>query len=197
MLKAIQKILLGLLIIIGTLFLLYQGMVYMLARDEILINENEPMSGMDLLKVPIVLEMYRLLDNPPTLTQRQYISDTLSAKQDNSAANELLKIIAREDDLYLGAQRVTESMQRLGLSNTYIVAPFDEEPRIGTAKLETRRIPMRICARFPPHMCKRRLRIWEPCFLNCIIVRREWGVRSRPCTVMTSRKQNARPYWLL
>lgn len=105
--------------------------------DEILINENEPMSGMDMLKVPIVLETYRILDNPPTLTQRQYISDTLAATQENNAANELLKIIAGQDDLYLGAQRVTESMQRLGLSNTYIVAPFDEEPRIGTAKLET------------------------------------------------------------
>ena len=36
--------------------------------SEILINESEPMSGMDLLKIPIVLETYRVLDNPPTLT---------------------------------------------------------------------------------------------------------------------------------
>lgn len=105
--------------------------------NEIAVNESEPMSGMDMLKVPIVLETYRLLDQPPTLTQRQHISNTLAATQDNSSANELLRIISGEDDPYLGAARVTDSMQRLGLRNTYIVAPYDEEPRVGTARLET------------------------------------------------------------
>lgn len=105
--------------------------------DEVLINEDEPMSGMDLLKVPIVLEMYRVLENPPTITQRGYISDTLAATQENTAANALLKLIAGGDDLYVGAQQVTDSMQRLGLSNTYITAPYDEDPRIGTPRLET------------------------------------------------------------
>lgn len=46
--------------------------------DEIAVNADLPMSGMDLLKLPIVLEMYRLLDQEPTLTQAGWISSTLS-----------------------------------------------------------------------------------------------------------------------
>jgi len=106
--------------------------------DEIAINEKEPMSGMDLLKLPIVLETYRVLDRPPTLTQRQYISETLGATQDNTSANELLKIVAGQDDPYLGAEIVTGAMQRLGLANTYITIPYDEEDlRPGEGKLDT------------------------------------------------------------
>lgn len=121
---------------------LHNGVASLFVMDletgrEIAINESVPMSGMDMLKVPIVLELYRVLDQPPTLRQRQYISDTLTASQDNTAANELLKIIAGQDDLYLGAQRVTDSLRRLGLQNTFITVPYDTEPRAGTAKLET------------------------------------------------------------
>lgn len=105
--------------------------------DEIRISETAPMSGMDLLKVPIVLETYRLLDRPPTLTQRGYISETLTATQDNAGANALLALISGQDDPYLGANMVTESMQRLGLANTYIITPYDTDPRAGTAKLDT------------------------------------------------------------
>ncbi len=121
---------------------LHGGVASMFVMDletgrEIVINEQAPMSGMDMLKVPIVLELYRIMDQPPTLTQRQYISTTLAATQDNTSANELLKLISGQDDAYLGAQQVTNSMQQLGLKNTYITVPYDEEPRAGAAKLET------------------------------------------------------------
>ncbi|NJN55381.1 MAG: serine hydrolase [Anaerolineae bacterium] len=121
---------------------LHNGVASMFIMDlqtgkEIVVNENAPMSGMDMLKVPIVLELYRQLEQPPTLTQRQYISDTLAASQDNSSANELLKLISGQDDAYLGAQQVTDSMQQLGLQNTFITVPYDEEPRAGSVKLAT------------------------------------------------------------
>lgn len=121
---------------------LHDGVASMFIMDlesgqEIAINEKAPMSGMDMLKLPIVLETYRVLENPPTLTQRQYISDTLAATQESSAANELLKIVAGQNDLYAGAEIVTESMQRLGLKNTFITVPYDEDPRSGTPRLET------------------------------------------------------------
>ncbi|MCL4263161.1 MAG: serine hydrolase [Anaerolineae bacterium] len=121
---------------------LHGGVASMFIMDlstgrEIAINEKTPMSGMDMLKVPIVLEMYRILDQPPTLTQRQHISHTLAATQDNNSANELLKIISGQDDAYLGAQQVTNSMQQLGLKNTFITAPYDEDPRPGSPRPET------------------------------------------------------------
>jgi beta-lactamase class A len=105
--------------------------------QEIAINADTPMTGMDLLKLPIVLETYRVLDRAPTLSQNQLISDTLVASLDNSSANTLLNIVAGQDDPYLGARLVTESMQRLGLVNTFMAVPYDEQPRAGTLAPET------------------------------------------------------------
>jgi len=105
--------------------------------DEIAINADLPMSGMDLLKVPIVLETYRLLDREPTVTQAGWISSTLSADLANEGANQLLRFIAGQDDPQLGAELVTETMQRLGLVNTFIVLPYDTDPPAGTLRPST------------------------------------------------------------
>lgn len=104
---------------------------------EILVNESVPMSGMDMLKVPIALEMYRLLDQPPTMTQHQHISNTLTTSQEHAAANQLLALIGGGDDAYAGAQQVTNSMQQLGLKNTFITVPYDTEARVGTPRPST------------------------------------------------------------
>jgi beta-lactamase class A len=101
------------------------------------INENVAMSGIDLLRVPIVLETYRTLDRLPTLTQRELISDTLISQPENTSVNGLLSVIAGEEDLYRGAEIVTESMQRLGLENTFMAAPYDEPLRAGKPGLDT------------------------------------------------------------
>lgn len=105
--------------------------------DEIAVNADLPMSGMDLLKLPIVLETYRLLDQEPTLTQSGWISSTLSADLSNEGANQLLRFIAGQDDPKLGAELVTETMQRLGLVNTFIVLPYDTDPPAGTTRPST------------------------------------------------------------
>ncbi len=101
------------------------------------INENVAMSGIDLLRIPIVLETYRVLDRLPTLTQRKLISDTLVSQPENIGVNQLLSVIAGEDDQYKGAEIVTQSMQRLGLENTFIAAPYDELLRPGFPSPET------------------------------------------------------------
>lgn len=93
--------------------------------EEIAINANVPMSGMDLMKVPIVLKTYEMLDRAPTLRQRQLISDTLVMRPDHVSANELLNVIVGQEDPFLGAQLVSESLQQLGLQNTFIIAPYD------------------------------------------------------------------------
>lgn len=105
--------------------------------DEIAINADLPMSGMDLLKLPIVLETYRLLEQEPTLTQAGWISSTLSADLSNEGANQLLRFIAGQDDPRPGAQQVTQTMQRLGLVNTFIVLPYDTEPPAGVTRPST------------------------------------------------------------
>lgn len=94
--------------------------------EEVNINSSEPLSPIDLMKIPIVLETYRSLDQLPSLTQRQLISDTLIINPENGSANELLAALGGESrDPYSGAAAVTETMRRLGLANTFILAPYD------------------------------------------------------------------------
>ncbi len=91
--------------------------------EEIAINADQAMSGMSIVKVPIVLEVLRALENKPSLDQEKLISETLVIQSGNFSANLLLDVIAGEDDAYLGADIVTESMQDLGLENTFIAVP--------------------------------------------------------------------------
>ena len=92
---------------------------------EININAGEAVSALDLMKIPIVLETYHSIDQLPTLSQRQLISDTLVVNPENTSANELLALIGAEGDAVQGAAQVTATMQRLGLVNTFIVGPYD------------------------------------------------------------------------
>lgn len=105
--------------------------------EEVNINSSEPISAIDLMKIPIVLETYNTLDQLPSLTQRQLISDTLVVNPENLSANELLSVIAGEDDPLKGAAMVTESMQRLGLVNTFMVEPYDVPMPAGQKVPET------------------------------------------------------------
>lgn len=107
------------------------------ASDEVNINSNVPVTAIDLMKVPIVLETYRTLSQLPTLSQRQLISDTLVINPDNTSANELLSFIGGEEGPYKGAEMVTTSMQRLGLANTFIMAPYDGAMPAGKQTPET------------------------------------------------------------
>jgi beta-lactamase class A len=105
--------------------------------EEIAINANVPVSGMSIMKVPIVLEALRTLENEPSLDQTRLISETLVVQSGDLSANLLLDTVAGQDDAFLGADLVTESMARLGLRNTFIIAPYEEAPRPGRATYET------------------------------------------------------------
>lgn len=105
--------------------------------EEVAINVDVAMSGMDMLKVPIVLQTYATLDHAPTFTQQKLISETLVTRPDHISANELLNVIAGQDDPFLGGDLVTEGLQKLGLVNTFMLAPYDEDSRPGKKALET------------------------------------------------------------
>ena len=105
--------------------------------EEVSLNADMPMSGTDVLRLPTVLELYRQLDNVPTLLQRQLISDTLVIQPDVISANQLLSDISGTNDPYTGAEQVTKSLQQMGLVNTYLLTPFGEEPRAGQRPLST------------------------------------------------------------
>lgn len=104
--------------------------------DEFSVNANAPMSGMSLIKLPIVVEAMRNFDQEPNALYQNLLNDTLLGSGNNST-NELLTFIAGEEDAYAGVDRVTQTMGDLGLINTFIVTPFDSEPRRTKQTVET------------------------------------------------------------
>lgn len=96
--------------------------------QEIGYNARVPMSGMSVLKIPILLEAIRILPDFITPEIDAHLHD-LAVENDNVSANILLASIAGEDDPSRGAQLVTEAMQALGLTNTFLGCPFDAEER--------------------------------------------------------------------
>ena len=105
--------------------------------EEIAIDADVAMSGMSIVKVPIVLEVFRTLDGPLTAEQSKLISETLVVQSGNFSANLLLDIVAGQDDAFLGSDILTESMQRLGLENTFISVPYEEQPKPGNITRQT------------------------------------------------------------
>jgi beta-lactamase class A len=90
-------------------------------------NADLAVSGTSMVKVPILVETYRRLDDAPTAAQTKLITETVTMSG-NYTANLLLELIAGQPDPFAGAQLVTETMRRLGLYNTFIAVPYDEEP---------------------------------------------------------------------
>jgi beta-lactamase class A len=91
-------------------------------------NVDLAVSGTSMVKVPILVETYRRLDGAPTAAQTKLITETVTMSG-NYTANLLLELIAGRPDAFAGAQEVTQAMRRLGVYNTFIAVPYDEEPR--------------------------------------------------------------------
>ncbi len=92
--------------------------------EEVNINSDVVMSGLSILKIAIFIEAYRVLDRAPDEYEQGLFYDT-AVRSSNYGANLLLHIIAGENNTYEGAARLTESMQRLGLVNTFMAIPYD------------------------------------------------------------------------
>lgn len=104
--------------------------------EELGINEDIALSGLSVVKIPILLETFRALDFEPTVDQAKLIAET-AEHSGNYSANLLLDIVAGMDNAYLGVDILTESMQRLGLQNTFIVTPYEEPNRAGKETMST------------------------------------------------------------
>lgn len=95
--------------------------------EEININSGIALSGLSILKIPIFVEAYRHLELPLTDYEEQLFYET-AVHSSNYAANLLLHIVAGEENTYKGADILTESMQKLGLVNTFMAVPYDAVP---------------------------------------------------------------------
>lgn len=90
-------------------------------------NGDVAISGTSIVKIPILLETYGTLDEPPSVAETRLISETATLSG-NYTANLLLELIAGQPDPFAGAQQVTASMRRLGFYNTFIAVPYDLTP---------------------------------------------------------------------
>ena len=105
--------------------------------EEVTINSDLALSGISIVKIAIMLETYRraYVGTPPP-----YEFDLMqmtAAESSDWAANLLLDRVAGMNNAYLGVDILTETMQELGLENTYIVTPYQEPARPERASLVT------------------------------------------------------------
>ncbi len=98
--------------------------------EEVSINADVAISGLSILKIAIFLEAYRALDRPPNEYEQELFYNTAVLSSNNNA-NLLLHIVAGEANTYQGAQLLTESMQNIGLVNTFMAIPYDA-PAVST-----------------------------------------------------------------
>lgn len=95
--------------------------------EEVSVNGDVAISGLSILKIAIFLETYRVLDGPPNEYVQGLLIDT-AVYSSNFAANQLLHVIAGQNNTYEGAARFTEAIQGLGLVNTFMAIPYDADP---------------------------------------------------------------------
>jgi hypothetical protein len=97
--------------------------------EEVSINGDVALSGMSILKIPIFIEAFRYIDGVPEEGSYYYqLFYETAVHSSNYDANQLLHVIAGENNTYRGADILTESMEKLGLVNTFMVVPYDAYP---------------------------------------------------------------------
>ncbi len=95
--------------------------------EQISRNPDVALAGMSLIKVPLLVETFRALNNPPGIEQTKLLTQT-TAVSSNFAANLLLRDVVGDGDIFSGADKLTQAMRELGLYNTFIAVPYDFDP---------------------------------------------------------------------
>lgn len=95
--------------------------------EQISHNPDVALAGMSIIKIPLLVETFRALDNPPGIEQTKLLTQT-TAVSSNFAANLLLRDTVGNGDIYTGADTLNQSMRNLGLYNTFIAVPYDLDP---------------------------------------------------------------------
>lgn len=93
--------------------------------EETSIDGDVAFAGMSTMKIAILVEVYRKLDQPPNIEERKLLTETLGLSG-NFSANLLLRLIG-DGSAQRGTEILTASMARLGLENTFMATPYDVE----------------------------------------------------------------------
>lgn len=102
--------------------------------EEIAINADVAYAGTSTLKIPIMEQVYRKLDQPPGIDTSKIISETMM-HSGNFTANLMLGIVG-DGDWDRGVAEMNKSFKTLGMKNTFMATPYDRKmaapPRIVT-----------------------------------------------------------------
>ncbi len=93
--------------------------------EELNINENVAYAGLSIMKIPIVLEMYRILEYEPFPEIARVIEGTI-VQSSNLHANILLAELG-DGDMSIGVSVLSSNLQRLGLQDTFMAGYFDQD----------------------------------------------------------------------
>lgn len=91
--------------------------------EELTFGNQFAFSGTSINKVPILMALFQNLDDYPDPQTGIDIANMMICSE-NVATNRNLARVGGGDE-YLGADRVTTFMRQLGLSNTFLTAPFE------------------------------------------------------------------------
>jgi hypothetical protein len=83
-------------------------------------------AGMSILKIAIMMEAYRHLDGPPDVDTTKILSETMTLSG-NFTSNLLLRDTIGDGDSYEGVRRLNQTMKLIGLANTFMATPYDED----------------------------------------------------------------------
>ena len=95
---------------------------------EININEHVAYAGLSIMKIPIILDIYRVLDSDPLPEISKVIEGTI-VQSSNLHANILLAELG-DGDRNSGASILSSDLQRLGLLDTFMAGYFDQESQV-------------------------------------------------------------------
>jgi beta-lactamase class A/predicted RNase H-like HicB family nuclease len=112
----------------------FPGLVSVFVRqvngtEEATVDPDIAFAGMSTMKVPILVELYRsVIDGAPDIETNNLITKTIDLSG-NFTANLLLRLIGGGPigAEWAGADRVTATMQELGLRNTFMATPYDKD----------------------------------------------------------------------
>lgn len=85
-------------------------------------------SGMSINKIAILARLFGSLDAPPDNTQAVTVVEAMTCSE-NISTNEMLAMIGGGNP-FVGAQEVTTFLQQVGLRETFITAPYNNDPFI-------------------------------------------------------------------
>ncbi|HZY44246.1 MAG TPA: serine hydrolase [Anaerolineae bacterium] len=90
--------------------------------QEIDLNPNVAYSGLGVMKIAIMVETFRKLDDAPDVTTTLRLTTSIVA-ENNFSANSLVQLIG-DNDLNRGVDIVSASLHNLGLANTFMLAAY-------------------------------------------------------------------------